>query len=403
MTAAKPEPTKGWTEAGGPTWKVVIADCREALRKMKWNSVDAIVSDPPYGLEFMGKEFDSLGDGPGQQAWHLAWAKEALLVLKPGGHLVAFGGSRTYHRLACALEDAGFEIRDSLMWIYGTGFPKSRDVGKAFDKKTPDLAKQWDGWGTALKPAFEPIVLARKPLEGTVIANIQKWGVGALNIVGTRTEVTPGVLGRWPTNVMLDEEAGTMLDKQSGLSTSPKTVVQGGKRINGGQYASTGGDTPDRHTEVPGHGDSGGASRFFYCAKTSRRERNVGSSFLYWQKKDKHTVVRVTKAEWEALDPKNRAHGNNHPTVKPMSLMRWLIKLVTPKDGLVLDPFVGSGSTGLAAARENVRFVGIEKDENYAAIARSRLEAPWQEDLPLDEADEGDDAPAEPAVQPPQV
>jgi len=397
-------------------WMVIQADCVEAMRGLPENSVDSIVTDPPYGLEFMGKEFDKLGEGPAQQAWHLRWATEALRVLKPGGHLVAFGGTRTYHRLACALEDAGFEIRDSLtfLWVYGTGFPKSLNVSKALDKAVgaertevrpyiapdgkprptvvadwayadargeaeganrreasvsapaSDLAKQWDGWGTALKPAFEPIVLARKPLEGTVAKNVQKWGTGALNIDATRIgigdEVSGGGAnfdawrggegradrpaqhgvqqeghnkGRWPANVVLDKEAGALLDAQSG------TLVSGSgkkntRRSTGEIFAAVQHSADDKEFA----GDSGGASRFFYCAKTSRKERG---------------------------------EGNNHPTVKPIALMRWLIRLVTPPNGSVLDPFCGSGSTGLAALQEGLRFIGLEREPAYASIAKKRL------------------------------
>lgn len=389
-----------------PRTFVFTGDCVEVLKTFAPNSIDAVVCDPPYGLEFMGKEFDSLGDGPGQQAWHLAWAKEALRVLKPGGHLVAFGGSRTYHRLASALEDAGFEIRDSLMWLYGTGFPKSRNIGKDVDRVTgavrevigvqrapgmaranveqgaqrrkvyefaklggpaSDLAKQWDGWGTALKPAHEPIVLARKPLEGTVAANVLKWGTGALNIDGCRiataetlqgstvrcdirggnfanghkaaTDVAPYAQdagGRWPANVVLDEEAGAALDVQSA--------------------------------------SSGGASRFFYSAKTSRRERDLGTEHLIAFKQDEGREEDAPGAN----NPRNRGgerRRNHHPTVKPVALMEWLVRLVTPPGGWVLDPFLGSGTTGMACKRLGFGFVGVEREPEYVAIAKARIDA----------------------------
>jgi DNA modification methylase len=299
-------------------------DCIEVMRLLDYHSVDAVVCDPPYGLEFMEKEWDGFGEGLAQQKWHEAWAREAFRVLKPGGHLVAFGGSRTYHRLACAVEDAGFEVRDSLMWLYGTGFPKSLNIG--------------EGRGTALKPAHEPIVLARKPLEGTVAANVQKWGTGVLNIdkcrvgsdpVTTHSRGTNGAfpkrptersaeasgrkkdqaedldtstarIGRWPANVLLDEAAGVTLNASTGMQVS----------------------------------------RFFYCAKASKKERG---------------------------------EGNNHPTVKPVALMEWLVKLVTPPGGVVLDPFMGSGSTGVAARRAGFRFIGIEKDGAYIQTAQKRV------------------------------
>lgn len=391
------------------TVRVIVGDALDVLRTLDAASIDAVVTDPPYGLKFMSKAWDSFkaGDiamrrsaamdavnagasrqGGRQRAcadyqkrqardmvafqqWATEWAAEALRAAKPGTHLLAFGGTRTYHRLTCAIEDAGWEIRDCLMWLYGSGFPKSRDIGKDFDKglrpvigeqKAPghalenvkqgaqsrshitfpkydaapitEEARQWQGWGTALKPAWEPIILARKPLVGTVAANVQRHGTGALNIDGCRigTESTlgprsrnsfglinddgwqpkPGVdgsaSGRWPANVVLDEDAAAMLDEQSGSSR---------------------------------------ASRFFYNAKASRSER-------------------------EAMEGGPR---NHHPTVKPLDLMRWLVRLVTPPNGLILDPFCGSGTTGCAALAEGFRFLGIDREAEYVAIAEARLNA----------------------------
>jgi site-specific DNA-methyltransferase (adenine-specific) len=359
-------------------------DCREVMATLPENSVDAIVTDPPYGLEFMGKEWDKLGgdDAPGyterprmtpdhmgkgfkslpnfymaggkMQSWHESWAREAYRVLKPGGHLLAFGGSRTYHRLACAIEDAGFEIRDQLQWLYGSGFPKSHNIG--------------DGRGTALKPAHEPIVLARKPLVGTVAANVTVHGTGALNIDGCRiahsgdadrasavpgsaTTVAPlryggqnhrpfhdtkdatpyeqNTLGRWPANVILDEDAADLL---------------------------------------------GEPSRFYYTAKASRAERNAGLDGM----PERFTATMgdgIVAREHNESEP-TAWTKNHHPTVKPIALMRWLCRLITPPDGLILDPFLGSGTTGIAAALEGFRFIGIEQDADYLAIAERRI-AHW--------------------------
>lgn len=390
---------------------IQVGDCVELMAELDECSVDAIVTDPPYGLEFMGKDWDSMGHGSAQQAWHRRWADQAIRVLKPGGHLVAFGGSRTYHRMASAVEDAGFEIRDQLQWLYGQGFPKSLDVSKAIDKAagvdrevvgryaspegtsgnlgsrqfgsgepkdglysitapaTPE-AQRWAGWGTALKPAHEPIVLARKPLVGTVAANVLEWGTGALNVDGTRIatddlvwnhpptsnfgSATPGgyagpsratpALGRWPANVILDKEAAATLDEQSG--NRPGMSDQRDLQHTPSNYFGA-----DKHPgERRGFNDQGGASRFFYCAKASRRERNEGAYVLNIK--------------------------NSHPTVKPVALMRWLVRLVTPPGGLVLDPFAGSGTTGIAAALEGFRFVGMEQNPAYAAIAEARI-AHW--------------------------
>jgi len=321
------------------------------------NSIDSIVTDPPYELGFMNKKWDSTGIAYNVDLW-----KECLRVLKPGGHLLAFGGTRTYHRMTCAIEDAGFEIRDCIQWLYSAGFPKSHDISKAIDKQAgaerrvigkssrhgggikgngtsyelpPDIpyitapatpeAKQWEGWGTALKPANEPIVLARKPLsEKTVAENVLKWGTGGLNIDGCRVGTEQITIrgggakyydgyksglpnnsvnitnqGRFPANVILDEEAGKLLDEQ--------------------------------HK---------GASRFFYCAKASRKERG---------------------------------EFNKHPTVKPIALMEYLIKLVTPPEGIVLDPFFGSGTTAIAALNTGRYFIGIEKEKEYVDIAKKRI------------------------------
>ena len=372
-----------------------LGDCREVLATMGDNSIDAIVCDPPYELGFMGKAWDASGIAYDVTVW-----AQCLRVLKPGGHLIAFGGSRTYHRLAVAIENAGFEIRDQIQWIYGGGFPKSLDVSKAMDKQagavrdvvgtekrtgkdvgtygayagnntitapSTDLAKQWQGWGTALKPAHEPAVLARKPLRGTVADTVAQWGTGALNIEGTRVgtddaqwthhgTVDSGIwsgkkriyqenttAGRWPSNVILDEEAAQVLDGQSG-----ERKYHGGKfktRDFAG-WKSTG-ELQEKH--INNYPDSGGASRFFYVAKASKAEREAG------------------------LDG-DGARANHHPTVKPLALMRYLVRMVTPPGGVVLDPFMGSGSTGCAAVREGFHFVGIDLTPEYVAIAQKRID-----------------------------
>jgi site-specific DNA-methyltransferase (adenine-specific) len=323
--------------------QILHGDCIEVMKTLPANSVDSIVTDPPYGLGFMGKAWDALP--PGED-----WARECLRVLKPGGHLLAFGGTRTWHRLAVAVEDAGFEIRDSIAWIYGSGFPKHR---------------------AALKPAFEPIVMARKPYKGSLTANEALHGTGALNIDATRIGMSdadrtvvdnrsgaddgvrdgiysdgvgkrdkgqkftsaPG--GRWPANVVLDEDMTGVLDEQSGFSKSPSTVTRGGNRREA--YGM------GRQENVAAPGDSGGASRFFYVAKAPRRERPV-------------------------------VDGVAHPTVKPLALMRWLVRLVTPAGGVVLDPFAGSGTTVEAALLEGFQVVGIEREAEYLPLIQARVD-----------------------------
>jgi len=373
----------------------------DILPELQSNSVDSIVCDPPYELGFMGKSWDSSGIAYSVELW-----TQCLRVLKPGGHLLAFGGTRTWHRLAVAIEDAGFEIRDNIAWLYGSGFPKSHNISKAIDKlygaereiigpyrdaarkvngsasansvglgakpsiemfetaNATDEAKAWEGWGTALKPAHEPIVVARKPVIGTVAQNVLKYGTGGLNIDGTRIgtdeadvkELNRGnkrptgdnysdstffriqiedrenktASGRWPANIILDEHTAQLLDEQSD------------------------------------------ASRFFYVAKASKRDRNEGLDEL---PQVRHADRNVTDGVG-GDNPRNRtnqAKQNFHPTVKPTALMQYLIRLVTPDNGVVLDPFAGSGSTGKAAILEGKRFIGIELTAEYLPIIEGRL------------------------------
>lgn len=420
------------------------------------NSVDAVVCDPPYGISFMGRQWDQPGKfgserGDGRprgghpnsrgthdamaagsydlspaamlnfQQWCTAWASECLRVLKPGGHMVAFGGPRTWHRLAAAIEDAGFEIRDSIAWLYGSGFPKSLDVSKAITStelgyggnsvaqrkatmgdnyvqsgrqgnrdgagrrdtglaehtlELTESAQAWQGWGTALKPSFEPIVVARKPLAGTVAANVLEHGTGALNIdacrvasgqdyrdkcasvvgldsnrngaaygewTGERTD-SAHVAGRWPTNVVLDEHQAAQLDQQSGTSTSRVGKPRGAASGAGWGMTATGAE----------YADEGGASRFFpvfrYEAKAPTSERP-------------------------------NADGVQHPTVKPLDLMRWLVRLVTPVGAVVLEPFAGSGTTAEACILEDRRCIAIEREAEYLPLIVSRLRKPVQQGL----------------------
>lgn len=366
-------------------------DCLEVLATLAENSIDAIVTDPPYELGFMGKSWDASGIAFCSDTWRLVWR-----VLKPGGHMVAFGAPKNYHRLACAIEDAGFEIRDSLMWVFSQGFPKSLDVSKAIDKAAgaereiigvagksgssracmagdfaggeymetspaTDAAREWAGWGTALKPAYEPIVLARKPLsEGTVAANVLRWGTGAINIDATRVGTDGGTAkgskptgagngiygsglhgaceikqldaGRWPANLCHDGSQGV-------LDLFPQTAPSSGRARNNSDYKSVSKGAEKAHVTF-GHDDNGGsAARFFYCAKASKQDRA----------------------------------GSKHPTVKPINLMRWLVRMVTPLGGTVLDPFAGSGTTGLAAKLEGYDVQLIEREPEYQADIRSRF------------------------------
>jgi len=349
------------------------------LREMADNSVDAIVTDPPYGLSFMGKRWDY--DVPSVELW-----AECLRVLKPGGHLLAFAGTRTQHRMAVRIEDAGFEIRDMLAWVYGSGFPKSHN-----------LKGEWHGWGTALKPALEPITLARKPLaERTVAANVLEWGTGGVNVDGCRvgaenTQRTSNAntngdgwgmgkvanlngseSGRFPANFIHDgsDEVVRLFPV-----TGPSKAAQ---RNGSNRQGVTGIMAPRQEDKVRGHDDNGGsAARFFYCAKASRSEREAGLNGVEARQK----VFNGQSEESAGMAPGSvedkfttTPSANFHPTVKPIALMRYLCRLITPPGGIVLDPFTGSGTTGCAATLEGFRFIGLEREEQYVEIAQKRIE-----------------------------
>jgi DNA modification methylase len=378
------------------TVRILEGDCRDVLRTLPDASVDSVVTDPPYELGFMGKSWDSTGIAYDVSVW-----RECLRVLKPGGHLLAFGGSRTYHRLACAVEDAGFEIRDQIMWIYGSGFPKSRN-----------LDGDWQGWGTALKPAHEPIVVARKPLIGTVAANVLAHGTGALNIdasriPGEKPATTRGAggkngryapinaqgrilddgAGRWPANIIHDgseevleafpEAPGQLADASTNADSKKTQNVYGamnrGNARDGEASADSENDGAVGFKMRPGARrlDSGSAARFFYTAKASRSDRNIGCEML--QAKPLNWSSGQQSPGTFQSENTNREAQNHHPTVKPTDLMRYLVKLVTPPGGTVLDPFAGSGSTGRGADIEQFDAILIELNPEYAAIARKRI------------------------------
>lgn len=414
-------------------------DCREVLKQLPDCSVDAIITDPPYELGFMGKSWDSTGVAYQVEVW-----QECLRVLKVGGHLLAFGGSRTYHRLACAIEDAGFQIRDQIMWVYGSGFPKSLNIGKAIDKAagaerevvtsysaakqknsvnwsgndrssgqgsgfgetasvtapSTDKAKEWDGWGTALKPAHEPIVMARKPLDGTVANNVLTHGVGGINIDGCRVAYPKGEVNFNRVQRQQADGSGNTITNAFGASalvgTEIKTYKENGRfpanfihdgsdevlelfpRVKGevgrvnrksaGNYNATsfrvGVVTQD------GYKDDGSAARFFYCAKANKKDRNEGLDGF----DAKFSPTMNNGIGGKEHDPQTATKKlNHHPTVKPTDLMRYLCRLVTPPNGTVLDPFTGSGSTGKAAVLEGFGFIGIEQSAEYVEIATARI------------------------------
>ncbi len=506
---------------------LIQGDCIGVMKTLDANSVDTILTDPPYGLSFMGKEWDVFSDNEKLQAWTKSWATEALRVAKPGAMMLCFGGTRTFHRIACGIEDAGWKIKDTMMWIYGSGFPKSHNISKAIDKRNgrfydlgfqkycndrrlekgyshikvnelmrvatsgggfssaimgnkienllptlemyqrlkpilelddrydeliekteaerevvgsksagmgsgetfgmlqtegensnkekntgivdvtapaTDSAKLWDGWGTALKPAFEPIIVAMKPRDGTFAENALKWGVAGLNIDGGRVPTEDSVTintwdngakpfgngagnpysgreetkGRWPANLLHDgseEVVSGFPDRKSGTWTygghgTRRVGVVGlgnlesqGKKIN----------------------DSGSAARFFYCAKASKAERNQGLKGIKESKRDESRHADQPSMNDGEGNPYNRGAKlvtNNHPTVKPLALMEYLCRLTkTPTGGIVLDPFMGSGTTGIACKQVGRDFIGIELDEHYFEIAEKRIASVIQQEL----------------------
>lgn len=437
---------------------ILHGDCLEKLKTLEANSVDALVTDPPAGISFMGKAWDD--DKGGRRQW-IDWMSqvmsECMRVMKPGAHGLVWAIPRTSHWTATALEDAGFEIRDVVTHLFGSGFPKSLDISKAMDKAAgaerevigvnphvvgrsadrskekvggfgvqndasitapaTDLAKEWQGWGTALKPASEHWILVRKPLsEKNVAKNVEKWGVGGINIDGCRIEANANdpnarknkasgkcesantfkhrgegawdaAQGRFPANLVLSHSENctddacdmfdcpvAQLDEQSGISPSNRRASKQGKQSDG--------VTGWKGTEANPPGDSGGASRFFYVAKPSKRERNAGCEDM----PDKLLSRMITGSGKPSESVKERSadgmpnrftsmQKNNHPTVKPIKLMRYLIRMITPEGGLVLDPFTGSGTTGVAAVQEGMRFLGIEREAEYIEIAKARMEA----------------------------
>ena len=334
------------------TW-VYTGDCADVMAaELEPESIDAIVCDPPYGIGFMDKAFDKLGEGGDQQAFHRRWAEAAIRVLKPGGYVLAMGSPRTYHHLAYGLELAGFEIRDSIHWIYGSGFPKSLDCG--------------GGLGTALKPAHEPILVARKPFSGTVAQNLEEHGTGAINVEACRVGVEPVTINRHDNGAKFWREAeGEPYTAHESIGRWPPNVILA--HVEGCGIRCVEG-CPVAEME-----DSGGSSRYFpifkYQAKPGREEREAGC----WDLEGRNwTDGRKVDAD----NPRLRgagARGNHHPTVKPLDLMRWMLALVVPGGGIVLDPFLGSGSTLCAAVLDQVDAIGIERDPAYVEIALARI------------------------------
>lgn len=395
------------------TFRIIQGDNRDTLKTLADNSVDAIVTDPPYGIDFLGKSWDA-------NTGALETYQECLRVLKPGGHILAFSAARTYHHLAVTLEQAGFEIRDQIMWIYSSGFPKSQDIGKSIERsegkrnaksfmgkaantnsvsvhtdcpncdkrhgtitidgcstvgcpimeKLKPADNEWAGWGTALKPAHEPIALARKPIKLSIAKNAQQWGTGALNIDACRID--------W------DEEAIANIRRQNAL---------GGEIVGGGieKYATVGEDADSKHetqrvllneqgrfpSNVIGEILQADYQKYFYCPKVSRKERHIGFADPDYSEVPKGIDGGIlnTSGGLNHDRAKYVKDGNNHPTVKPIELMKYLIKLITPPGGVVLDPFNGSGSTGCAAVELGFEYIGCELDPAYVAITEKRIAA----------------------------
>ncbi len=362
------------------TYQLHVGRCEEVLRSFPDNSVDAIVTDPPYGLSFMNHKWDY--DVPTVEQW-----QECLRVLKPGGHLLAFGGSRTYHRLVVNAEDAGFEIRDQILWIYGSGFPKSHN-----------LEGEFDGWGTALKPAHEPIVMARKPFKQTVSANMVEHGTGAINIDACRIPTADalsggagGLLshqrdgtepvgnyeqaqeGRWPANIIHDGSDAVVSAFPDAKGQQGDLKETGRERLSHGRY----GDMAPPRAHLARIESDKSAARFFYCAKVKQKERDEGLERFIASSASDMTGGRK-EGSAGINDPRagaGRTNGakNNHPTVKPIALMSYLCRLITPPGGTVLDPWMGSGSTGRAAIEEGFNFIGIDLNPDYVTIASARI------------------------------
>lgn len=427
-------------------YKLYEGNMLDMLETIEKESIDSIVCDPPYELNFMGKGWDNSGIAFNKDTW-----KQCYEVLKPGGYLLAFGGSRTYHRIACAIEDAGFEIRDTIMWLYGSGFPKSMNIGLAIDKKNgvesevigkaigninkmPDgrpsrsqiaweskpkeyeikkAQNEWAGWGTALKPSFEPIIVARKPFKGSCVENVLKYGVGGINIDECRVEyenttnpatnplyrqqnkdkykqVVGGELsngavswtsgkngvnegGRFPANTILTYDE-TDFDEVCGGFPNSKGKGAFPKKIKGNTNITFRSDEErEKRIEL---NDSGSAARYFYCAKASKRDRDEGLDEFIDTTVNDGRETPIDNAFQRGETPRK----NTHPTVKPTNLMQYLVRLVTPNGGIVLDPFNGSGSTGKAVMYENkernkgYKYIGIELTEEYLPIAKARIE-----------------------------
>ena len=442
--------------------RIICGDCREILPTLPADSIDTVITDAPYELGFMGKAWDKTGIAYDIEMW-----REVLRVAKPGATLLCFGGTRTFHRIACAIEDAGWIIKDTMMWIYGSGFPKSMDIGKAVDKlqgnereivKAIDInhlergdrniqeqnytrdvgvfnfdnekrnkrdntttkgTSEWEGWGTALKPAYESLIVAIKHLDGTYAQNALKWGVAGINVDGGRIEYVSDAdkkkslagdafkrkdlsdkgwsrpwmkdpkrvasinaaskiradKGRFPANVILDEEAGRMLDEQSGTTSKTgnrKNPLKEYHQPEGGEWFGR------KNHNGQEYQDSGGASRFFYCPKVSKAERNMGLGGLEAKQKVFNGKSSKSSKDMKGVERKftTLPSANTHPTVKPLKLMEYLCTLTkTPTAGIVLDPFAGSGSTCIAAVKTGRHYIGIEHNPEYCDIARKRVNA----------------------------
>lgn len=419
---------KLYTESNN--YKLYQGNMLDMLEVIELCSIDSIVTDPPYELNFMGKGWDNAGVSFQKETW-----KQCYEVLKPGGYLLAFGGSRTFHRIACAIEDAGFEIRDTIMWLYGSGFPKSMNIGLQIDKRNgvespvinmgksgvssrayqseetttageytvKEAQNKWKGWGTALKPSFEPIIVARKPFKGSLVDNVIKYGVGGLNIdecrVGTEKRTYKGcgksnvgfiggsfengskedieytAQGRFPANTILTYDE-TDFDEVCGRFPNTKGEIGRAGRKNGGNYNASSykvGVVTDY-----GFKDEGSASRYFYCAKASKKDRDEGLENFDEQETKVTNQYGMPREDGSIREVPFKK--NIHPTVKPTELMQYLVRLVTPNNGIVLDPFNGSGSTGKAVIYENkerdknYKYIGIELEPEYLNISKARLD-----------------------------